>query len=167
MHTSCISLLHKSSKKVNPILSFKLYQLNTSGKSTSCTDFLFGCQLTCRKWAIEKLVYADCDYGWAPMESRKYALQPRKVFATGVHFAEYLKIGETIDVDPKVLRLYHYHDSIGVKSELCRDFTTGLNGEPNYLGIKNCTVDRTLTRHARRAKQFEIDTIGMQPRRSR
>ena len=88
---------------------------------------------------------ADCDYGWAPMESQKYALQPCKVFAAGVHFAEYLKIGETIDVDPKVLQLYHYHGSIGVKSEICRDFTTGLNGEPNYLSIKNCTVDRTLT----------------------
>ena len=90
-------------------------------------------------------MYADCDYGWAPMESRKYALQTRKVFATGVHFAEYLKIGETIDVDPKVLQLYHYHGSIGVKSELCVDFTIMLNGDPNYLSIKNCTVDRSLT----------------------
>jgi len=117
----------------------------------------------CRKWAFEKLVFGNCDFGWAPQYSQKYMLKPRSAWATGVHFCEYLKEGESQDADDNMLRLYHYHGVIPVKSEVCRDFTNGTNGEPNYSEIKNCTLDQSMVAFGNPVKQFELRTIGKLP----
>lgn len=113
--------------------------------------------LTCRKWAFEKLVYAKCDYGWKPVEARKYALQPREAIATGVHYCEYMKKGgEVWDAQEEELRLYHYHGIISTKGEVCQEFTSGTNGS----WITNCTVDHSMIMLAEQAKQFERNTLG-------
>lgn len=116
-----------------------------------------------RKWAFEKLLFANCNYSFEPVESRKYALQPRLVWATGVHYSEHLISGSKVDVSTSLLRSYHYHNTINVRGEVCREFPTGVNGEPNKLNITNCTIDRTMVVLAPVVKQYELAVIGKQP----
>jgi hypothetical protein len=117
-----------------------------------------------RKWAFEKLVYANCDYGWTPQESHKYAVQPQRVWATGVHYSEHMKLGKAEDMDTTALLAYHYHSTINSRtSELCRDFPQNSNGEPNSLNVKNCTVDRSMAALAPSIKRYELAMVGEQP----
>lgn len=46
-----------------------------------------------------------------------------------------------MDVDENFFRLYYYYGIIFGLKEVCRDFINGINGEFNYLGVKNCIVD--------------------------
>lgn len=117
----------------------------------------------CRKWAFEKLLFANCNYGFEPVESRKYVLQPRLAWATGVHYSEHLISGREVDVNASLFRSYHYHNTINVRGEVCREFPTGFNGEPNKLNITNCTVDQTMAMLAPIVKQYELAMIGKQP----
>ncbi len=43
-------------------------------------------------------MYASCDYGRGLEESRKYAAQPQRVWATGVHYSEHMKLGKRKDM---------------------------------------------------------------------
>lgn len=121
------------------------------------------CVFCCRKWAFEKLVYAKCDYGWKNEESRKYALQPQRVWATGVHYSEHMKEGTQHDMDPAVLRAYHYHNTVNARAELCREFPLRPDGVPNSFNITNCTIDTSMAALAPAVQQFERKIIGDQP----
>jgi len=117
-----------------------------------------------RKWAFEKLVYAKCDYGWVNVESRKYALQPQRVWATGVHYSEHLKSGTKHDMDPATeLRSYHYHNTLNAHWEVCKEFPRLPNGEPNSVNVTNCTIDASMAALAPPVQQFELAMVGVQP----
>lgn len=97
----------------------------------------------CRKWAFEKLVFANCDYGWAPKYSQKYILKPRSAWATGVHFCEHLKEGNNmLDVGDDKLRLYHYHGVIPIKAEV-----NILYPDRHYLAPVEKWLENTLPLH--------------------
>ncbi|KAG0612337.1 hypothetical protein M758_6G019500 [Ceratodon purpureus] len=117
-----------------------------------------------RKWAFEKLVYANCDYGWKPDESRKYAVQPQRVWATGVHRSEHMKLdGKQEDMEITTLRAYHYHNTANGRTELCREFPLSPNGEPNSLNVRNCTLDFSMATLAPTIKSYELAMVGKQP----
>lgn len=50
---------------------------------------------------------------------RKYAIQAKNAFATGVHMSENV-VGKTLHKTEDKIRYYHYHDSITVAGEPCR-----------------------------------------------
>lgn len=124
---------------------------------------LMECVRFCRKWAIEKLVYASCDYGWTPDESRKYAVQPQRVWATGVHYSEHMKLGRSEDLAATALRAYHYHNTVNARREVCRAFPSSPSGEPNSLNVRNCSVDRSMAALAPIVQRFELAMVGEQP----
>ncbi|XP_019058227.1 PREDICTED: galactan beta-1,4-galactosyltransferase GALS3-like [Tarenaya hassleriana] len=64
---------------------------------------------TYRKWGIEKLAYRDVKK--VHRRDRKYAVQPRSVYATGVHMSQNLEGKTTHKVEGKI-RYFHYHGSI-------------------------------------------------------
>ncbi|KAK9065046.1 hypothetical protein SSX86_016429 [Deinandra increscens subsp. villosa] len=107
-----------------------------------------------RKWGIEKMVYMDTKRGIR--RDRKYAVQPRNVFATGVHMSQNLK-GKTIHKTDGKITYYHYHGTISERREPCRRLlnTTDVNidGTP-YV------VDTTMREAAGAVKRFELRMIG-------
>ncbi|KAF9686556.1 hypothetical protein SADUNF_Sadunf02G0001500 [Salix dunnii] len=52
---------------------------------------------------------------------RKYATPAKNAYATGVHMSENV-IGLTLHKTETKIRYYHYHNSIHVLGELCREF---------------------------------------------
>lgn len=144
--------------KMNPLLCETRGIKSTNGIKLVCA----GCDPR-RKWAFEKLLYANCDYGWKPEESRKYAVQPQRVWATGVHYSEHMKLGKREDMDITTLRAYHYHNTVNSRTELCRAFPHTPNGEPNSLNVRNCTVDLSMANLAPTIKRYELAVVGKQP----
>ena len=67
-------------------------------------EFIF-----CRKWGFEKLVYKDSKKGIR--RDRKYAVQPRSLYATGVHMSQNLAGKTTHKTEGKIM-YYHYHGTI-------------------------------------------------------
>ncbi|KAL8265902.1 hypothetical protein R6Q59_003246 [Mikania micrantha] len=106
-----------------------------------------------RQWGIEKLVYRDTKRGIR--RDRKYAVQPRSVFATGVHLSRDLK-GKTTHKTYEKMMYYHYHGTISERSEPCvRLVNTGLN-----LNGTPYVMDTSMREVARAVKIFELRSIG-------
>ncbi|KAF5798216.1 putative Glycosyltransferase family 92 [Helianthus annuus] len=107
-----------------------------------------------RKWGIEKMVYKDTKRGIR--RDRKYAIQPRNVFATGVHMSQNL-MGRTMHKMDGKITYYHYHGTISERREPCRQLvnttTENVDGTP-YV------VDTTMREVAGAVKRFELRTIG-------
>ncbi|KAL8248913.1 hypothetical protein R6Q59_005781 [Mikania micrantha] len=107
-----------------------------------------------RKWGIEKMIYRDTKRGIH--RDRKYAVQPRNVFATGVHLSQNLKGRTTHKTEGKMV-YYHYHGTISERREPCQQMVndTGVNvaGTPY-------TVDTTMREAAGAVKRFELRMIG-------
>jgi hypothetical protein len=81
-------------------------------------------------------VYANCDYGWTPRESRKYAVQPQRVChggpLLGAHEARQGG-GHGHNRPPRLpLPQHHQQPHVGPFAG-----TSGKTGEPN-LNVKNC-----------------------------
>ncbi|KAK6939140.1 Glycosyltransferase family 92 [Dillenia turbinata] len=115
-----------------------------------------------REWGFEKLVFKDTKTGiW---RDRKYAIQAKNAYATGVHMSENL-IGKTLHKTETKIRYYHYHNSISVMGEPCREFLPP-SAMHNVTWFDNLpfVYDDKLKNLALTIKQFEIDTIGPQPR---
>ncbi|XP_023525128.1 galactan beta-1,4-galactosyltransferase GALS1 [Cucurbita pepo subsp. pepo] len=111
-----------------------------------------------RKWGFEKLLFKDIKSGiW---RDRKYAIQAKNAYATGVHMSENV-IGNTTHKTESKIRYYHYHNSIMVRGELCREFL------PNSA-IHNVTIfnqapfvyDDKMKKLADTIKEFERHAIG-------
>lgn len=109
---------------------------------------------TTKKWGFEKLVYRDVKQ--VMRRDRKYAVQPRDVFATGVHMSQNLQ-GKSTHRTERMLRYFHYHGTISERREPCRHLVnetfTMLEGNPYVL-------DLTLRSIAPSVKTFELNTIG-------
>lgn len=107
-----------------------------------------------RKWGFEKLVYKDVKKGIR--RDRKYAVQPRNVFATGVHMSQNTA-GKTTHKTEGRIMYYHYHGTIAERREPCRQMvnTTDItiDGIPYSL-------DTTMRNAAGFVKRFELKMIG-------
>ncbi|GFZ06044.1 glycosyltransferase family protein [Actinidia rufa] len=107
-----------------------------------------------RKWGFEKLVYRDVKRGIR--RDRKYAVQPRNVFATGVHMSQNFAGKSTYKTEGRI-KYYHYHGTISERREPCRQFlnatTTTIDGIPYVM-------DTTMRGVAPSVKRFELKMIG-------
>ncbi|KAH9316436.1 hypothetical protein KI387_025063 [Taxus chinensis] len=111
-----------------------------------------------RDWGLEKLVFRDVKKGIR--RDRKYAIQARNAYATGVHMSENI-IGKSQHQTVGKIRYYHYHGTISSRVEPCREFVkpsmrkniTWLEGTP-YI------YDATLKGIAASIKKFELQQIG-------
>lgn len=109
-----------------------------------------------RKWGFEKLVYRDVKRGLR--RDRKYAIQPRNVYATGVHMSQNLGAGaKTTHKTEGRIKYFHYHGTIAQRREPCRNLvnSTDINFESNPF-----VLDTTLRDLAGSVKKFELKMIG-------
>lgn len=114
-----------------------------------------------RKWGIEKLVYKDAKRGIR--RDRKYAVQPRNVFATGVHMSQNVA-GKTTHKTERRIMYFHYHGTIAERREPCRQLVN--TSEITVDGIPYVR-DTTMRRLAGAVKRFEIRTIGHRLQKTR
>ncbi|PPS09199.1 hypothetical protein GOBAR_AA11456 [Gossypium barbadense] len=109
-----------------------------------------------RRWGFEKLVYRDVKRGIR--RDRKYAIQPRNVYATGVHMSQNLGAGaKTTHKTEGRIKYFHYHGTIAQRREPCRNLvnSTDINFESNPF-----VLDTTLRDLAGSVKKFELKMIG-------
>ncbi|XP_068656845.1 galactan beta-1,4-galactosyltransferase GALS3-like [Aristolochia californica] len=136
---------------------FTIEQMPMSGKLCSADDK----GRTPRMWVMEKMVYRDVKRGIR--RDRKYAIQPRKVFATGVHMSQNV-VGRTQHKTYRQIMYFHYHGTISYRRDPCSEFinTTKLT----YEGVPY-VLDQTLRGTAALVKRFELKTIGTRLQRTR
>ncbi|KAJ4977191.1 hypothetical protein NE237_002297 [Protea cynaroides] len=107
-----------------------------------------------RKWGFEKLVYRDVKRG--VRKDRKYAVQPRNVYATGVHMSQNVA-GKTLHKTDSRVKYFHYHGTIAERHEPCQQFVNitelTFEGTPYVL-------DHTMRGLAASVKRFELNIIG-------
>ncbi|KAI3830568.1 hypothetical protein MKW92_002755 [Papaver armeniacum] len=110
------------------------------------------------EWGFEKLVFRDSRMRiW---RDRKYAIQAKNAFSTGIHMSENVT-GITLHDTEGKIGYYHYHGSINVRGEPCRVFlpvstkTTGF-----FLEEKPFVYDDYMKNLSNTIKQFEEKTIG-------
>ncbi|KAG6783009.1 hypothetical protein POTOM_012439 [Populus tomentosa] len=107
-----------------------------------------------RKWGIEKLVYRDVKRGIR--RDRKYAIQPRNVFATGVHMSQNFAGKTTYKTEGKI-KYFHYHGTIAQRREPCRNLLNVT--EINFEKVPY-VLDTTMRDLAWSVKKFELKMIG-------
>ncbi|KAF2286849.1 hypothetical protein GH714_033046 [Hevea brasiliensis] len=114
-----------------------------------------------RKWGFEKLVYRDIKRGIR--RDRKYAIQPKNVFATGVHMSQNLA-GKTTHKTESRIKYFHYHGTIAQRREPCRNLlnVTEINFENNPY-----VLDTTMRDIAWSVKKFEQKMIGTRLKNTR
>ncbi|XP_028799311.1 galactan beta-1,4-galactosyltransferase GALS3 [Neltuma alba] len=109
---------------------------------------------TYRKWGFEKLVYKDVKRGIR--RDRKYAVQPRNVYATGVHMSQNL-MGKTTHKTEGRIKYYHYHGTIAARRETCKML---VNSTDLYHEKIPYVLDTTMRDIAGVIKKFELKMIG-------
>lgn len=113
---------------------------------------------TNRQWGFEKLLFKDSRT--RIRRDRKYAIQARNAYATGVHMSENVA-GGTLHKTEARIRYYHYHNSITVHEELCRNLLpTSAANATTWLDKIPYVYDDTMKKLAPTIKQFERNTIG-------
>ncbi|KAA8537157.1 hypothetical protein F0562_029617 [Nyssa sinensis] len=116
---------------------------------------------TFRKWGFEKLVFKDVKRGIR--RDRKYAVQPRNVFATGVHMSQNTA-GKTTHKTEGRIKYFHYHGTIAERREPCRQLVN--TTEITVDGIPY-VMDTTMREAAGSVKRFELKMIGSRLQRTR
>lgn len=110
---------------------------------------------------MEKLVYRDVKRG--VRRDRKYAIQPRSAFATGVHMSQNIAGRSTHKTEGRI-KYFHYHGTIADRREPCKLFINAtevtVDGTPYVL-------DETLRRIANSVRRFEQKMIGTMLSRTR
>ncbi|KAG6774878.1 hypothetical protein POTOM_022256 [Populus tomentosa] len=111
-----------------------------------------------RQWGFEKLLFRESRTGIR--RDRKYAIQAKNAYATGVHMSENV-IGKTLHQTETKIRYYHYHNSIQVLGELCREFLP-LSAKNNVTWYNELpyVYDDNMKKLAGTIKDFERNTIG-------
>lgn len=99
-------------------------------------------------------MYKDVKRG--TRRDRKYAVQPRNVFATGVHMSQNM-VGKTAHNTYGRISYFHYHGTIAQRREPCTQF---LNNSQITLDGVPYVMDTTLRQVAGAVKRFELKTIG-------
>ncbi|KAL1830736.1 hypothetical protein ACET3Z_000387 [Daucus carota] len=107
-----------------------------------------------RKWGFEKLMYRDIKRGIR--RDRKYAIQPRNVFATGVHLSQNFA-GKTTHKTEGRITYYHYHGTISERNEPCRQLVNETNLK---LDATPYVMDTSMRDAAVAVKRFELKMIG-------
>ncbi|GER46197.1 hypothetical protein STAS_23221 [Striga asiatica] len=107
-----------------------------------------------RKWGFEKLVYRNVRRGIR--RDRKYAVQPRSVFATGVHMSQNIAGKSTHKTDGRI-KYFHYHGTVAERREPCRHF---LNSTAVTVDGIPYVVDTTMRDFAASVKRYELKMIG-------
>ncbi|XP_010270611.1 PREDICTED: galactan beta-1,4-galactosyltransferase GALS1-like [Nelumbo nucifera] len=111
-----------------------------------------------KQWGFEKLLFKESRTGiW---RDRKYAIQAKNAYATGVHMSENV-IGKTLHKTETKIRYYHYHNSISVQGELCRKLLP-VSAKNNVTWIDDLpyVYDDNMKKLADKIKQFEQKAIG-------
>ncbi|KAK9109566.1 hypothetical protein Sjap_017626 [Stephania japonica] len=109
-------------------------------------------------WGFEKLLFRETRYGiW---RDRKYAIQAKNAYATGVHMSENV-IGKTLHQTETRIRYYHYHNSISVTGEVCRAFVpiSAMEGVTFHDKLP-FVYDNKMKKLGETVKRFEEETIG-------
>lgn len=114
-----------------------------------------------RRWGFEKLVYRDVVKGIR--RDRKYAVQPRNVYATGVHMSQNLA-GKTTHKTEGRIKYFHYHGTIAVRREPCRNL---INSTEIVFEKTPYVMDTTMRDAAGSVKNFELKMIGSRLQRTR
>lgn len=114
-----------------------------------------------RQWGFEKLLFRDSRTNIR--RDRKYAIQAKNAYATGVHMSENV-IGGTLHQTETKIRYYHYHNSITVHEELCREFVP-LSSKHNitWFDKRPYVYDDNMKKLAQTIKDFERNTINVAP----
>ncbi|MQL68296.1 hypothetical protein Taro_000589 [Colocasia esculenta] len=111
------------------------------------------------EWGFEKLVFRNSITGIR--RDRKYAIRAKNAFATGVHMSENV-IGKALHKTETKIRYYHYHDSINILGEPCREFVPmPAKGNLTWFEKIPYDYDDNLKRIADTIKLFEQQTIGV------
>lgn len=112
-----------------------------------------------RQWGFEKLLFRDSRTGLR--RDRKYAIQAKNAYATGVHMSENV-IGKTLHKTETKIRYYHYHNSISVLEEPCREWVPR-SAKNNVTWFDNLpyVYDDNMKKLASTVKDFERATIGI------
>ena len=112
----------------------------------------------CSQWGFEKLVFRNSITG--VRRDRKYAIQAKNAYATGVHMSENV-IGNTTHKTEHLIRYYHYHNSINVLGEVCREFVPiPPKGGLTWSEKTPWYYDDSMKRIADAVREFERKTIG-------
>lgn len=119
------------------------------------------CPCDYRRWGFEKLVYRDMKKGIR--RDRKYAVQPRNVYATGVHMSQNLA-GKTTHKTEGRIKYFHYHGTISVRREPCRNL---INSTEITFEKLPYVMDTTMRDAAGYVKKFELKMIGSRLQRTR
>lgn len=111
-----------------------------------------------REWGFEKLLFRDSRT--RIRRDRKYAIQARNAFATGVHMSENV-IGGALHHTEAKIRYYHYHNTITVHEELCRKMLPkSANKATTWLDKIPYAYDDNMNKLTPKIKEFERKTIG-------
>ncbi|XP_031377462.1 galactan beta-1,4-galactosyltransferase GALS1 [Punica granatum] len=112
-----------------------------------------------KQWGFEKLLFRDSRRGIR--RDRKYAIQAKNAFATGVHMSENVVGGALHKTETKI-RYYHYHNSITVPGELCRDFVPpSAKNKVTWRDKHPFVYDDNMKKLAPTIKEFERRTLGI------
>ncbi|XVF46089.1 hypothetical protein PTKIN_Ptkin02bG0260300 [Pterospermum kingtungense] len=144
------STIHSVLDSLSDYSQFTIEQMPMSSKLCHSVD----AAKRHRKWGFEKLVYRDVKRGIR--RDRKYAIQPRNVFATGVHMSQNLA-GKTTHKTEGRIKYFHYHGTIAERREPCRHLinSTEINFEKTPY-----VLDTTLRDVGGSVKKFELKMIG-------
>ncbi|KAL2529793.1 hypothetical protein Fot_22394 [Forsythia ovata] len=113
-----------------------------------------------RQWGFEKLLFRDSRT--RIRRDRKYAIQARNAYSTGVHMSENV-IGGTLHKTETKIRYYHYHNTITVHEELCRKLLPMFaKTTTTWLDKLPYVYDDNMKKLAPTIKAFEQNTIGSQ-----
>jgi len=137
------------------ILSCWLFRYKVT---TNVRCWFVWCHWLFREWGFEKLVFRNSITG--VRRDRKYAIQARNAYSTGVHMSQNV-IGRTSHKTESLIRYYHYHNSINVMGEPCREFVPKpTNGSKLMFEGIPYVYDDNMKRLAGEIKRFEEATIG-------
>lgn len=128
---------------------------------THCCLCMFYGFLQFRQWGFEKLVFRDSRT--RIRRDRKYAIQAKNAYATGVHMSENVT-GKTLHKTETKIRYYHYHNSITVHEELCRELLP-LSAKNNVTWYNKLpyVYDDNMKKLVNTIREFEKKTIGDVP----
>lgn len=114
-----------------------------------------------RQWGFEKLLFRESRTGIR--RDRKYAIQAKNAFATGVHMSENV-IGNTTHNTETMIRYYHYHKSISLEGEPCSEFLPeSAKKNVTWFNKLPYVYDDNMMKLANTIKEFERKTIGTSP----
>ncbi|KAE8718609.1 Cysteine/Histidine-rich C1 domain family protein, putative isoform 1 [Hibiscus syriacus] len=111
-----------------------------------------------RQWGFEKLLFRESRTGIR--RDRKYAIQAKNAYATGVHMSENV-IGKALHKKETKIRYYHYHNTITVHEELCGKFIPPSDkNNVTWFNKLPYVYDDNMKKLANTVKEFERKTIG-------